>query len=388
MALALGLLTNASANHNYRPDAAPLGEKGYRIDSKTELFMATGSFDHDGESVSFTDSEAFSVIDSDLRVRYGYGENLEFFVGGGFRNVSATYYVDDESITTSKAGLERYFGGVRYAAQSSAQLFYAVEGLFGQTPYTNTDYSSLSDVPNDEVALGDGGSFYQASVLVSYLSTKDHIYNLMGAYRQPGNNLSPEFVYSANSVWTWNTLSASLGVEGVYSTGGDAYSSNPDEKPIQGRAASYLYNSINHFIFSPKVGLYWGMGSWRVGVTGSMVGAGQSTDQGYRMGLELTKVSGGVKVDRRKKETFKEYNIEATVLKVSPRGKFIQIDQGVSQDVEKGMRFDIYDTDFFGGNELIATGIVYEVSLNRAILKLVKKYTKSPVKKGFTARAQ
>ena len=150
-----------------------------------------------------------------------------------------------------------------------------------------------------------------------------------------------------------------------------------------------MYNSINRTIISPRVQVGWAIGSWRVDLYGSQVVAGKSTDKGTRLGIQLVKMSAPKKNPNSKtKESFKEYSIEATVLKVSPKGRFVQIEQGVSQDIEKGMRFDFYETDFFGGNELIATGIVYETSLNRSIVKIVKKYAKKTIHKGFTARAQ
>ena len=73
-------------------------------------------------------------------------------------------------------------------------------------------------------------------------------------------------------------------------------------------------------------------------------------------------------------------------LKVSPRGKFVKIDRGVASDVEKGMKFDIYRTDYFGGNKLMATGVVYQAGADWSIVKLVKKYGAGSLKKGDTAR--
>ncbi len=85
-------------------------------------------------------------------------------------------------------------------------------------------------------------------------------------------------------------------------------------------------------------------------------------------------------------ESFKEYVVDGSVLKVSARGNFIRIDQGLSTDVEKGMKFDIYQTDYFGGNVLVASGIAYEVGADWSIIKLVKKYKEIEIKPGFAAR--
>ncbi|MBC97446.1 MAG: hypothetical protein CME63_06835 [Halobacteriovoraceae bacterium] len=377
------------AAHNYRIPFAPLGEGAYEIKGKVDMFNSSGSYDHSGLEQELNDGESFSIIDSKLTLTYGYGESLQFIGAIGFRSVSAEYTVNSDTVTTSNSGLESYTLGVRYSWQQSQKLYYSIELLASQTPYTNTDYANLNEVPEDEIILGDSGNSFEVGLGASYLLDKDWMLNLRGAYRMPGNNLSPELDFMAESAFTWTSMSAALAIDGVYAIGSDEYTDNTDSKPVQGRAPSFMYNSINRTIISPRVQVGWAIGSWRVDLYGSQVVAGKSTDKGTRLGIQLVKMSAPKKNPNSKtKESFKEYSIEATVLKVSPKGRFVQIDQGVSQDIEKGMRFDFYETDFFGGNELIATGIVYETSLNRSIVKIIKKYAKKTIHKGFTARAQ
>ena len=85
-------------------------------------------------------------------------------------------------------------------------------------------------------------------------------------------------------------------------------------------------------------------------------------------------------------DAFKEYHVDGSVLKVSARGNFIRIDQGLSTDVEKGMKFDIYQTDYFGGNVLVASGVAYDVGADWSVIKLLKKYKEIEIKPGFAAR--
>ncbi len=92
--------------------------------------------------------------------------------------------------------------------------------------------------------------------------------------------------------------------------------------------------------------------------------------------------------EERKLSEFKEYGIDASIIKTSPRGLFIKIDHGVAQDVEKGMRFDIYKTDYFGGNLLIAEAVAFEVGNDWAILKVVKTFRDVPIEKGQAARSK
>ena len=382
------LVAPIKAANNYRIPYAGIGSGAYEIQGNVDMFSSTGYFDHSGLEEALGEDESYSIIDSRLNLLYGYGDSLQFMGGISFRSISAEYAVGSESITTSKSGIESYSFGVRYSWVSSAKLYYSVDFKAAQTSYTNTDYSTLADVPNEEISLGDSGNSYEVGLGASYLLSKDWMLNFRGAYRQPGNNLSPELDFLAESAWTWTSMSASLGIGGVYALGSDEYSDNTDAKPVQGRAPSFMYNSINHLIVEPQAKIGWGVGTWRVDLYASQVMAGTSTDKGTRLGIQLVKFSAPTKKTLKKESSFKEYSIEATVLKVSPRGRFVQIDQGVSQDIEKGMRFDFYETDFFGGNELIATGIVYESKLNRSIVKIVKRYSKKSIHKGFTGRAQ
>ena len=85
-------------------------------------------------------------------------------------------------------------------------------------------------------------------------------------------------------------------------------------------------------------------------------------------------------------DSFKEYIVDGSVLKVSARGNFIRVDQGLSTDVEKGMKFDIYQTDYFGGNVLVGSGIVFDVGVDWSVIKLTKRYNQIVIKPGFAAR--
>lgn len=382
------LCISSFANSNYRTPYAPLGKGSYKIKADSDYFKSGGHWDNDGVKESLSNGESFSVIDTRLSLMYGYGANLQFSLGVGYRHIAAQYLVNGQSNPITKSGLESYSAGIRYSWQSGRKLFYSLDFRATGTAYSNNDYATVSDIPADEIILGDAGNSYQMGLGLSYLMSKEWILNMKGTYHQPGNNLSREIDYFVESAWIWSSLSASLGVDGVYALGADQYTSDKGNKPLQGRAPSYLYNSLNHIIVAPRVRIGTGVGQWRVDLYGTKVMAGKSTDMGTHMGLTLTKYSGsGKKVDNTA-ANFKEYNIDATVIKVSGKGRFVQIDQGLSQDVEKGMRFDFFETDYFGGNILVASGIVYEAGLNRAIIKIVKKYNKKKIGKGFSARAR
>jgi hypothetical protein len=379
-----------SNDHLYRPVGKSIPKKSFEFESKASLFSTASNLDIDGSEVALNEDDSFTQIDGQLSLRYGFGDSLELSGGLNFRSVQATYLVGNETISAANSGVESYFVGAKYSKRSStsSRLFYALDIGVSQTAYNNSTFNSLAEIPTDEIVLGDSGNQYHLGVGISYMRTKDHYLSAWGAFRQPANNLSAEVPYFIESAWTWTKFALVMNLQGIYSLGSDEFSSNPLLKTPQSRGPSALYNSIDRQLMAPGVAGYMIFGRWRVGVEARTVFSGVSTDKGTSFGVSLLRSSIGASKIEKKKNTFKEYRIEATILKVSPRGKFVQIDNGISQDVEKGMRFDIYQSDFFGGNELIAQGIAYEVAGDRSILKIVKKYSRKRVKKGFTARAE
>ena len=123
-----------------------------------------------------------------------------------------------------------------------------------------------------------------------------------------------------------------------------------------------------------------------IGLRGATVMEPVSTDAGSEVMFTITTQNIGETEEKTKIEKFKDYAIDGSVLEVSGRGNFIKIDQGLQSDVEKGRSFDIYQTDFFGGNELVAEGVVYEVGSDWSIIKLTKKFKNVEIRPGFAAR--
>ena len=141
----------------------------------------------------------------------------------------------------------------------------------------------------------------------------------------------------------------------------DPYSTDPNLKPKISTGATSLFNSINREKMAPYFGALYDFKKATFEARGGMVMSGTYTDKGYFALFSINFNSQGVTNETIKIDSFKEYIIDGSVLKVSARGKYVKIDQGLSTDVEKGMQFDIYQTDYFGGNVLVASGVVYEV---------------------------
>ena len=76
------------------------------------------------------------------------------------------------------------------------------------------------------------------------------------------------------------------------------------------------------------------------------------------------------------------------MIKVSPRGKFLKIDKGITSDVEKGMVFDIYKSDFFGGNKLLFSSTVIDLGSDWSIVQINKIFIEHPLEIGLVARGK
>jgi hypothetical protein len=377
------MLTCASANANNllsKSNAEVLNKKSYQIELEVGSWASSSKVDADGNETEFAEGEGYSKLEGDLLFRYGYSKKFELKLGGLFRQVKST------SLETTASGAESVRFGIQYEFSSRSRWKYGVDLQYNMSLYTNTDYTNASEIPEGEIVLGDSGNGYHVKGLLSYKSLSGNHLNASLAYVGMPNELSSELRYDLNGHLVWQTFSMFAGIEGVNSSKSDPYTSEPQNKPPQGLSESNLWNSVNRSYTKPYFGLYKTFGKTRWGLKYATVMSGISTDLGSEILFSLAWNSSGETKEDRKVSKFKEYDIEASVIKVSPRGKFLKIDKGLSQDVEKGMRFDVYKTDYFGGNTLVAQGYVYEVAADWAIVKLSKKFKKTEIKAGFTVR--
>ena len=375
------LALNTQANNLItNSDAEVINNKSYQIELGVSSWSSSSVIDHEGNEEEFFDDEGYSKLEGDFLLRYGYNKRFEFRLGGLFRQVKST------AQEATKSGAESFRLGFKYEFESKSNLKYALDLQYNMSLYTNKDYVNASEIPDGEIVLGDSGSGYHVKGIVSYKTRSKNMLNGSVAYVGMPNELSSEIKYDVNAHLVWDSFSVFAGLEGVNSMGSDPYSGEPENKPPQGLSESALYNSVNRSYTKPYIGAYKTFGRTRFGLQGAQVISGKSTDKGSEILLSFAWNSRGETKEDRKISKFKEYDVEASIIKVSPRGKFVKIDKGLSQDVEKGMRIDIYKTDYFGGNDLIAQGFVYELAADWAIVKLSKKFKKTEIKSGFTAR--
>ncbi len=367
----------------YHPIAKPLNERAYEINVTAGHFMQSGMYDYDGNEVEQLEGNSFSQTDIFLHGRYAYGRSLEFFLGMSFRQNSSVDALTEEELTTS--GVESLRGGFRYSFDPIKKWRYTLEVSYAKTAYSNEFYYPGDTVPS-EIVLGDDGQTVEGLLHLTYSPSLSAHYSASVGLRLPPEHLSTEIPWRVEGGWIFDRWALYAGVEGIYSMGNDEFSDNPAQKPRLPTGVTQLYNSVNREKVEPYAGIARAFDRWRLNLQYSQVMAGVSTDKGQRIMLGLTWSSSGVSAADKRLNTFKEYDLEATVTKVSPRGTFVRIDKGLTSDIEKGMRFDIFKTDYEGGNILFASGMVYDVGAEWAIVRLTQLYQSDKIQDGFTAR--
>jgi hypothetical protein len=389
MRLIFGLLLFAKGAHAivYHPSGASLSSKAMQFDFRGSIFNSTGNFDYTGLETPFDSGESFSQTDYEGVLRYGQSDRLEWRGGLRYRQNSSTDVIS--STTTNQAnnaGLESALLGMKYSFLESDRWRYALDVQFRSTFYSNEAYDRTQTVPSEEVVLGDDGQEIKLGGGLSYQFSRSNFFNSSLYFVIPPNELSTEYAYDLNVTWAMETWWFYFGAGGVLSGNGDQYSGDDLNKPRMSTANTALYNSINRSYVKPYLGLAYNATSWKLGFEYAWVNTGVSTDSGSEISLNYSWSNDGKTQEEHKVESFKEYAVDAAIIKISPRKNFVKIDQGIAQEIEKGMRFDIFQTDYFGGNVLVASGVAYEVGTDWAIIKIMKTYNQIEIKEGFAAR--
>jgi hypothetical protein len=371
--------TNAKAASFFPSEAELLNENAHLIQLSSSYFMTTGFYDQQGLISTLPAGNKFSMINSDFKISYGLTKQVEIAVDARLRNIKSIEGINN----LSRTGFES--GGIllKYAFPASGYFRSAIGASYRQTLFTNIKYDPPQIAPVNEISLGDDGSEYAIGLFSTYFkSTTKYIGNL--SYVSPANNLSAEIRYKLEWQYLFTRASVLAGVDGVWSLNQDPYTAI--NKPQISLGATHLFNSTNRQIIAPYLGLNYSFRKFAMGFIAQTTSKGKSTDSARSFSLNISTGAEGTTAESEKIISFKEYHVDGSVLKVSAQSNFIKIDQGLSSDVEKGMRFDIYQTDYFGGNILVASGIAYEVGADWSNVKLVKKYKNVEIKAGFAAR--
>ncbi|MFZ8933647.1 MAG: hypothetical protein ACO20H_03640 [Bacteriovoracaceae bacterium] len=370
-------LTFAESEVLYRSPTKNVNIRALELDLNYSVFTSSGTFDENGNSTTFEADDSYSIKEFNFLSRYGFSRTVEFRAGIRHRSINSTSNAEE----LSNAGLESYLVGMRYSKNPYSKFSYALDASFRSSFYSNPEESSTG-----ELILGDAGNeiIFGAHGSLRFAS-QNHLTGFLGYAIEPEDQ-SNEIIYNLEYAVPYKKWAYAFGFEGIKSMNGDTYSEAPENKPNLNTGSSQYFNSINREKFEPYFSLSHAFKGWRFGAKVSRVTAGVSTDEGTRFVISAVRVGTGKSLDDYKIERFKTYDIEATVTKVSPRGKFVKIDIGLAGGVEKGMRFDIYVKDIEGEQILVATGTAYETGRDWSIIKVVKTFRNLRLKKGFLAR--
>ena len=396
MKIALGLIallfiSAAQAQISYAPMGKVLHKGGYELKGTGRSWASTAKYDEDRKKTDYEDNEGFTYFEGEFLGKYGATDELQFTLGANFRQNRAEIQDPNnvgQTTGVTSTGIQSLIGGMQFGFKPVDRLHYSLEA-FGRFPtYTNRTYDSTTDDPTKDLVLGDEGPDYGAGLLVTYAHPSDRFITLRGFYRRPGKDLSPEINWLLEAAVAWRYFALVFGVDGVMSLNQDAYTSDPQNKTIFNTGNSELYNSINRQYVAPFAGFNIGLGkTWRIEARYQQVMNARSYDTGSLITVALARrVDPGplVMIDKK----FKEYDVEASITKISPKKQYVIIDKGLSSDITKGQRFDIFHTDYLGGNVLLATGVVTDVNADQAVVRITTRFSsKYQIKEGTIVRA-
>jgi len=377
---------NALAQTSYIPPARTLYDQGNEVYWGGDIFQTQKRVDENGTPEDLSADEGFIRYQAELGGYYGLTRSLEAGLGARFRFHEATLLnqaTEKEYLTNS--GIQSIASSLRYAFTPIDRLSYTIEARYRYTPYSN-EIQNPAD-PKSNFLLGDDGHEYSIGLVSTYAFENQKYFSTRGGIRAPGRDLSREFYWSTEGALAWSYLALVAGMEGVVSMNTSPYTEA--DKPAFNTGPSRLYNSVNRNFFGPYGGVNISLGSqWRVEFRASQVMGGTSTDLGQAFSLYLVKRIEEQRVNQLD-QTFKTYDVEATVTKVDTNKDYVQVDKGLEHDLRKGLVMDFYEFDYFGGNILIARGIIIATKSDISVVKITQRFHKAKsLKEGLVGRAR
>ena len=372
--------------NSYVPPTKILRAKGYQIGVYGDSFITSKKIDKDGKKQDFLDGESFRRMQSEIAGYYGATNDLQFGIGARFRQNQSVKKIGAQEVSGSSTGLQSTFFNVMFAFDQVDRMQYTLEGTFRYTPYSNDDYTQGTN--DDILALGDTGNEISGGLGVTYMGKKNNFFTLRSGYRRPGADLSHEIYWQGEAAMAWKYVALVAGVDGVSSLNNDPYEGKPvADRPVLNTGSSELYGSQNREWITPYAGVNFALGQfWRIELRGAQVVSGNSTDLGTSFGVNLIR-----RVDKSAMKLvdnkFKTYDLEATVTKVSPKKEYVVIDKGLADDFHKGMKIDLFEFDYVGGNSLVATGVIIQTKSDSSIVKITQQFNlQKEIKEGLIGR--
>ncbi len=338
-----------STDRVYFPRAQSGDAKSTHFNFLMDYFQTSGHFDNSGNTVDLVGQESFRRMQVSFLSGYFLSSKLELYGGGRARSNQSVVDRSSAGVVRDQSafGFESINFGLKYYFDSIGNTDYALEFETRYMTFTNNP-ANLSN-PNDPLILGDDGYSLKIGPNIDYHFTNNLILGSYAFYHIPNREQSHEILYDLHLAWiAFESVGFLGGVSGIYSLKSDGYTKDPWNKPYLNRGATYLYNSVNREEIMPYLGLNIALKDrFRVELTGGQVMYGTSTDQGQFAKLNFVFTLPGKSTRATKVEKFKEYEAEANVIKVSPRGHFVKVDKGLASDFEKGMKVDFFDNQSY-----------------------------------------
>ncbi|MBF0363627.1 MAG: hypothetical protein HQK49_21590 [Oligoflexia bacterium] len=377
-------------NPVYKGKAQALHDGLFEVEFTNSIFKTSNHYDNEGNSVRQSNNENYQKFDNDLTLSYGLENDIELRSGIRYRsNNSSINDGNGNNINNNNSGLESWMTGVKYNLYKKIEgsKLYITSDFFLRIPLYNVKERSNDPTQSylsDEITLGDPGNTYSLGIHLSGIgigsgSGIDFLYqtfyNSSLALVLP-MGLSYEINYNFEIAYPFweKRVAPYIGMQGVYSLKNDPYTNNPNDKPTINRGPTNLYDSTNREYISYLLGLNFKIiDSIKCGIKYIKIYRGTSTDGGdeFILGVTWNQIPPSEKdliFEGIKKGTF---DVEAKVIKISPREGHIIIDKGITNDIEKGMSIGIYDSKIISTETLIAVGYVQEVTPESSIVKIL-----------------
>ncbi len=354
---------------------------GLRFEINNFYHYQTATFNEDGETETIDADNNFYLIDSSLVAFWGLTESITLLGGGGIRYVAS----ESSSESVTNTNLEHFMLGARIQFKDLLSMMGNFEIRFKQKAYTN-NFFGAGLAPSDDLVLGNDGIFYHLGLNLTKQLGESHLIQLKSAYVITPSYLSDQLDYDVQYLFQGSNFNLGFGLLGIFSLKNHPFSENPNQRPSVSRGVTKYFNGVNQQELSPYAQLGFRVGGLDITTRASKTLSGVDTDEAFRFYVNLALDFDGVDASVDRDSIFKEYTNSAKIIQVAPRGNFFKINQGLSTSVEKGMSADIYQSDFFGGNVLVGSGVVFSSETDSSVVKVIKFYQKIPIKEGFIVR--
>ena len=297
--------------------ARPLYQDQTSFEISSDFFYRTASFDADGNLIPMNFQDEYYLTDGNLRFSYGVTADLELSAILKIRNIHSATAVKSQS----KTGMEGYGGLLKYRIASWHSSILSFVGGFWKSAYTNNVFNA-GNLPDDELVLGNDGSFSNLGALLEWRVSESWVFDLDVRYQNPPSYLS-QYISFDSELRLNNLLVFRFGAKGEVSLRNDAFTDNPQDKPLFSNGQTTLFNGVNQErIFATG---FIGFKSPGMEIRGEVARTfyGINTDEGTLFSANIIFKSAKKREDKSSADSsFKEYSNSALVIQVSPRGNF------------------------------------------------------------------